>query len=482
MFVVNNIIGEDMNVIKRIQQEFKNCPDIIIKNYKISLIRQINVVYLETCASSDKINDMILKNLVNIINLKKKIGPLEKLLAGSNCVKVKNLDEMEFYLTNGYALVIDGSTIFAVEARLVVFRSVSSPQVQASINGPKDAFVENYLMNVGLIKRRIKSSKLKTKNVVVGRKTNTFIGILYLDDITDKKLVDKVHEKIKNIDIDGIVDSSQIAHLIDGESRSIFPTIKFSERPDDVSKALLNGKIAIVVDNATFVLITPCFFIDFFHPSTDTYTKSTNVNFIKIIRMFAFFITVLGPGLYIAIVNYNMEAIPTTLLLNFAVQREGLPFPAFIEAFIILTLSEILRESDLRFPSAYGSSISILGALVLGEAAVNAGIVSPIMIIVIALTFVSSLIFTDIDMINATRYYRFLFLIAAAFLGLYGWVLILFFMLIKLASTYSLGKVYTTPISPFDKSYFGKIFFKTDEINDKKRSESLVNENITREK
>ncbi len=471
-----------MNVIKRIQKEFNGCTDIIIKNYKISILREINVVYMETTASSDKINDMILKNLVNIINFKKNIGSLENLLAGSNSVKVTNFDKIEFYLTNGYAIVIDGSTVYAVEARLVVFRSVASPQVQASINGPKDAFVENYLMNVGLIKRRIKSSKLKTKNITLGRKTSTFVGILYLDDITDKKLVDKVYDKIKNIDIDGIIDSSQVAHLIDGESRSIFPTIKYSERPDDVAQSLLNGKIAIVVDNATFVLITPCFFIDFFHPATDVYTKSTNVNFIKIIRMFAFFITVLGPGLYIAIVNYNMEAIPTSLLLNFAVQRDGLPFPAFIEAFIILILSEILRESDLRFPSAYGSSISILGALVLGEAAVNAGIVSPIMIIVIALTFVSSLIFTDIDMINATRYYRFLFLIAAAFLGLYGWVMIMFFMLIKIASTYSLGKVYTTPIAPFDINYFGKVFLKKDEQKDKQRSQSLVKENLTREK
>ncbi len=471
-----------MNVLKRIKEEFFNCPDIIVKNYKLSLFREINVVYIETCASSDKVNELILKNLVNIINLKKHVGSLENLLAGSNSTKIDNLDLLEFYLTNGYAIIIDGKTVFAVEARLSIFRSVSSPQVQTSINGPKDAFVENYLMNVGLIKRRIKSSTLKTKNVTLGRKTNTFVGIMYIDDITDKKLVDKTYDKLKNIDIDGIIDSSQIAHLIDGESRSIFPTIKLSERPDDVAKALLNGKVAIVVDNATFVLITPCFFIDFFHPSTDTYTKSTNVNFIKIIRMFAFFITVLGPGIYIAIVNYNQEAIPTSLLLNFATQREGLPFPAFIEAFIILILSEILRESDLRFPSSYGSSISILGALVLGEAAVSAGIVSPIMIIVIALTFVSSLIFTDIDMINATRYYRFLFLIASAFLGLYGWVMVLFYMLVKISSTYALGKIYTTPIAPFDKAYFGKIFFKKDENKDHKRSKTLVNDNLTREK
>ncbi len=469
------------NIINRIKKEFSDNPDLIHKTYSLSFFRKIDIVYLETTASSDKVNDQVLKNLVNIINLRKHVGKLENLLAGSNTVKITNPDDIEFHLVNGYVLIIEKDEVFAVEARLMVFRSVSTPMVQASINGPKDAFVENYLMNVGLIKRRIKSSNLKTKVLVLGRETKTFVGILYIDGITDKSLVKKVYEKIKNIDIDGIVDSSQLAHLIDGESRNIFPTIKYVERPDTVSKSLLAGKIAIVVDNATFVLVTPCFFIDFFHPDTDTYTKSINVNFLKVIRMIAFFLTVLGPGLYIAIVNYNLEAIPTNLLLNFVAQREGLPFPAFIEAFIILILSEILRESDLRFPSSYGSSISILGALVLGEAAVSAGIVSPIMIIVVALTYVSSLIFTDIDMINATRYYRFLFLVAAAFLGLYGWVMILFLLLVKLASTYSLGKIYTTPLAPFDKAYFKKVFMKADEKNDKKRSEILVKDNLTRE-
>ncbi len=471
-----------MDVLKRINKEFKDVPDIVIKNYKISLTRTIHVIYIETTTSSDKVNDQILKNLVTIVNFKKSVGKIENLLAGSNTVKINNLDQLEFFLTNGYAIVTDNKEVFAVEARLSVFRSVSSPQVQASINGPKDSFVENYLMNVGLIKRRIKSNSLKTKNVVLGRKTKTFVGILYLDDITDISLVNKTYDKLNTIDIDGIIDSSQIAHLIDGESRSSFPTIKYVERPDAAAKALLSGKIVIVVDNATFVLVTPSFFIDFFHPSSDSYTKSINVNFVKIIRMFAFFITTMGVGLYIAIVNYNQEAIPTNLLLNFAAQREGLPFPAFIEAFIILILSEILRESDLRFPSSYGSSVSILGALILGEAAVSAGIVSPIMIIIVALSFISGLVFTDVDMINSVRYYRYLFLIAAAVLGLFGWMLILFILLIKICSTYALGKPYTTPLTPFDAGYFKKVFFKSDEAKEVKRSNVLVKDNLTREK
>lgn len=190
----------------------------------------------------------------------------------------------------------------------------------------------------------------------------------------------------------------------------------------------------------------------------------------------------MGPGLYIAIVNYNQEAVPTNLLLNFAAQREGLPFPAFIEAFLILFLSEILRESDLRFPSTYGSSISILGALVLGDAAVSAGLVSPIMIIIISLSYISSLMFTEVDMINATRYFRYIFLIAATFFGLYGWIIIIFILIAEIASTTTLTKAYSTPLAPFDRAYFGKTFFKKDEKKDVFRSDELVEKNIVRER
>ena len=471
-----------MNIVSRIKNEFKDNTDLIIRTYKISIFRKIDLVFLETVASNDKINELVLKNLVNIINLKKHFGKLNNLLAGSNCVKINKYDEIEFYLTNGYVLIIEKNEVYAIEARLNVFRSITSPQVHTSINGPKDAFVESYLLNVGLIKRRIRSNKLKNKTLVIGRKTKTFVGIFYLEDITDLEIVDKIYKKLKTIDIDGIIDSSNIAHLLSGESRSLFPTVRYSERPDDVSKNLLNGKIALVVDNSTFVLIIPSFFTDFFHPYTDAYTKSINVNFIKVLRTLAFFFTIMGPGLYIAIVNYNQEAIPTNLLLNFATQREGMPFPAFIEAFIILFLSEVLRESDLRFPSTYGSSISILGALVLGDAAVSAGIVSPIMIIVISLSYISCLMFSDVDMINATRYYRFLFLVCSALFGLYGWILIIFFLLIELCSTYVVDKPYTIPIAPYDRSYFKTNVLKSDENKNKLRSTTLAKKNLVREK
>lgn len=472
-----------MKILEKIQKEFIDCPDLTIKSYNISKNKVVDIVFLETVTSGDKINELLLKNLVSKISDSANNFDIDNTVAAPNTVKIKNYDEIEYYLTSGYAIIIDNNNlVLAFEARQNLFRSVSSPQVEGCINGPKDAFGENYIMNIGLIKRRIKSHSLKTKTINVGRKSNTTVGILYLEDVTNISLVDKIYEKLRLIDIDGIVDSSEIAHLLDGESRSIFPTIKFTERPDNAARQLLDGKVVIVVDNSTFALITPSFFIDFFHPTSDKYTKSTNVNFIKVIRMFAFLFTILGPGLYIALVNYNHEALPTNLLLNFATQRDSLPFPAFIEAFIIMVLSEILRESDLRFPSSYGSSISILGALVLGEAAVSAGIVSPIMIIIVSLSFVSSLTFTDIDMINALRYYRFTFLISGAMFGIFGIMLTFLVLLTKITSTYSITVPYTTPLAPFDKAYLKTTFYDVDDATLKRRSSVLVKNNEVKEK
>ena len=183
------------------------------------------------------------------------------------------------------------------------------------------------------------------------------------------------------------------------------------------------------------------------------------------------------PAIYIALINYNQETIPTNLLVSFSIQRDGVPFPAMIEALIMLFVCEMLRESDLRFPNAYGSAISILGALILGDAAVSAGIVSPIMIIIIALTFIASLIFTEIEVSNALRHFRFIFLFCAAFFGILGLIFATFYFLIRINDIYSFGKPYFYPLMPFDKTYFFKSLLKNPLKKDTKRSSILTTKN-----
>lgn len=481
--MVNIINGESKvnKIVNRLQEEFYKNPDLIIKELKLNFFNTIYIIYLETVSSSDKVNDYILKNFIlekNNLNEKN----ISSFIAAPNTKKIKNIDECEFYLTNGFSLIILNKTIYAVETKADINRAVTNSDVESSINGPKDSFTENIQINIGLVKRRIKSSTLKIENKILGRKTLTNISILYFSDIANTSLVKNILKKLDSIDIDGIIDSSSVGFLLEKEENSIYPTYLQTERPDIVATSLLEGKIAILVDTTPYAIIIPAFFIDFINPAIDNYNKSQNVNFIKILRFISFLISMIAPAIYISLMNYNEETIPTSLLLNFAIQRSGVPFPTIIETTIMLIVCEILRESDLRFPSNYGSAISILGAIVLGEASVNAGIASPITIIVIAITFISSLTFTNIEINNSLRFLRIIFILFSALFGLYGITLGLLFFLIYTISTKSFNLPYFAPISPFNSEYFTNTFLKKPIDKDLKRSTLFTHKNIYKQK
>ena len=470
-------------IVERLKKEFRDCPDFIIKPIKVSFRQTIYVVYLESVTGSDKVNDYILKNITLLNALpKKKLKDLESLIPAPHTVILQNPDEIEFYITNGFTIVLRDSEMLALETKADITRGIPEPTTEQAVFGPKDAFTENIQINLGLLKRRIKSKSLKAKNIVLGRKTSTTINLLYFEDIAEEELVLHVEEELKKIDIDGIIDSGNITEYLSNENNTHFPTIIKTERPDTASKALLEGKLLILVDTSPFALILPGFFSDFLNPISDNYKKSNNINFLKILRFCCFFLTILAPAIYIALINYNPETIPTSLLINFSMQRDNVPFPAIVEALMMLIIYEILRESDVRFPNSYGSAISILGALILGEAAVNAGFVSPIMIIVIAFTFITSLIFTEQEMVNAARHFRLIFLFAAALYGIYGIVLAFFYFIIHVTELKTLGKPYFYPILPFDKVYFMKGLLKTNIRKDTKRSKMLTDKNFTKQR
>ena len=240
---------------------------------------------------------------------------------------------------------------------------------------------------------------------------------------------------------------------------------------------MLEGKIVLIADNSPYALILPAFFSDFVNPQGDRYVKAINVNSLKIIRFLCLIITILLPSIYIAVINYSPETIPMKLLLSFQAGRSGVPFPSAFEALFMIFLCTILRESDIRFPSSYGSSISILGALILGEAAVSANIASPIMIIIIGITFVTGLVFNSGEVIDGLRYYRLFLLVFTIIFGLYGLVIGSFLIIGSLCNVDSFGKPYLYSIAPFNKNYFLKTLLKKDK--DDKRNE-LLSDNLTR--
>ena len=430
------------NIIDYLKTIQKDSPDLIIKK-----INNKYITFIESVTSSDKVNEYIIK----LLNKKINIGP--------NALIIKEQD-LFYYLTNGFTAVIDKKDIKVIETKADLARGIDIPTGEPSLTGPKDSFTENYQTNIGLIRKRIKDQNLAINNYIIGNKTKTIVSVLNINGITDSNVLNNIKEKLNNIDVDAIIDSADLALLLENKTHIAFPTIMKTERPDNVSKCLLEGKIAIIVDNSSKVLILPTFLIDYINPMTDDYSKSYNINFIKILRILCFIITVIGPAFYISLINYNQETIPTSLLINFSMQRNGVPFPAVIEAFIMIVLCEILRESDLRFPNSYGSAISILGALIIGEAAVSAGIVSPIMIIIIAITFITSLVFTDYELINAIRHYRFIFLLSAATLGILGIVLTTICFIAKLSSIPDFNYSYIYPVAPYNKRYFNKSVLK----------------------
>ena len=270
--------------------------------------------------------------------------------------------------------------------------------------------------------------------------------------------------------------------LIENSKKSDFPTIISTERPDLVSFYLLQGRIALVVENSPFVLVIPAFIMDFVNNAEDNLQQSRSVTLTKIVRYIAFIITIITPAFYVALITFDQETIPTQLLVSFATQRDGVPFPALVEAFLMILSFEILREGDYRVPNAVGSTLSIVGALILGDAAVNAGIVSPIMIIVIAITTISGLMFTDINMANALRLWRLIFLVFAGLAGIMGITIAAMLFIVKIASTKSFSKPYTYPVAPADyTSLIKTIFQRKDYSKDTKRQKILTN-NLTKYK
>ena len=351
-----------------------------------------------------------------------------------------------------------------------LFRNISTVQGEVSVTGPKDSFIENIETNIGVMNERI-NNNLKIDKINKGRFTNTEIDILYIDEITDIKLVNNIKKQINKINIDGIIDSSYLKYNLEG-NKQLFPTIILSERPDRCEMALLDGKVVIIVDHSPYALILPSFFIDYFHTIDDYYQKGIHVSFIRIIRLIAFLISILTPALYIAVTTRNYNLIPMDLLLVLKAGRTFVPFPAYLEAIFMIICFEILKESDLRMSITNGSAVSILGGLVLGDAAVAAGIVSPIMIIVIAISSISSFVFSSVEFILVIRFYKILLLILSSFLGIIGLFIGVVYLLFSIINTDSFGYPYFYPIIPLSNLYDS--FIKKD-TNNRYRNKLLTN-------
>jgi Bacillus/Clostridium GerA spore germination protein. len=437
--------------IDEIKNKLGNSSDIVVRE----LSKDISYIYLESVSSDDKISNFLLKSIVNIKNIDNIFEYLTDNIFNSHVEVIEVFDECYYYLSSGYTCLFLNNEVkyLAIESKASLDRGVSESNSEPLIRGPKDSFTENNATNIGLIRKRIKDTNLRFDEHRVGRRTQSKVSIIYISDVAKKKNIEKIKKKISKIDIDGILDSGYIRDFIESGNQSIFPKVISTERADFACQELLQGKIVIMVENSPYVLILPAILNDFIKTSEDYYHSSISSSFTRILRCIAFFITIITPALYIAFMTYNQDMIPNQLLISLASQRSQVPFPTFIEVLIFLIIFEILREADLKAPSASGASMSIVGALILGEAAVSAGIVSPIVIIVVAITSICELAFTDMDFINAIRQWRLIFIFSTLFTGFIGIVSIGIILIIKLSSMELIDTPYLIPFSPLKWDY-----------------------------
>ena len=432
--------------IKTIQKKIGYSSDFVYRK-----IDDISYIYLESLVNDKKISNYINKSLTNKCikdnNIKNKIN-------SPNIIELNNIDDAYYYLFSGFTIIFEDNnpSFYVVETKELIDRSISESTSEPLLRGPKDSFNENYNTNIGLIRKRIKDYNLRVNEIKLGARTKNKIGIIYLNDLVDKKILNNTIRCLKNIKIDNLIDSGYIREYLEKNTNTSFPTIITTERPDLTCQNILNGKIAIIVENSPIILILPAILSDYLKVSEDYYQKPVNASISRLLRYLAFFITIITPAFYLSLMTYNQEMIPDQLLISLASQRTQIPFPTFIEVMIYIIIFEILRQADIRSPNIAGASMSIVGALILGDAAVNAGLVSPMVIIVVSLTSICELIFNNIDFTNAIRQWRMLLIISTIFTGLIGLLMGGILLIIKLASIENNNVPYLIPFSPFNKN------------------------------
>ncbi|MEH7117159.1 spore germination protein [Neobacillus vireti] len=440
-----------------LKQVFENCSDIVFRSILINRQTQMLLIYVDGLIDSKILEQVVLKPMMfeDMPDRLQKVGSIGKpiqdqLFAISEVKTVSKISEViEGVLKYNVAVLTDGESQ-ALLADLKGFekRGIEEPGAELSVRGPRDGFTETLRVNTSLVRRRIRSPKLKMEPFSIGDLTQTDIVITYIEGIASNSVLEEVRERVGRIQIDGILESAFIEEFIEDLPFSPFPQIQNTERPDVVCASLLEGKVAIFVDNTPFVLIVPMTFWTGLQAAEDYYERSIYTTFIRFIRFILINISLFLPSLYVAVTTYHPQLIPTNLLISIAAAREGIPFPTAVEALMMEFLFEGLREAGVRLPKPVGSAVSIVGALVIGQAAVQAGIISAPMVIIVATTGIASFSFPRYNLGTAYRMLRFPMLLLAGILGLYGVAFGALAIIIHLTNIRSFGIPYLSPVAP----------------------------------
>ncbi|WP_132996008.1 spore germination protein [Sporanaerobacter acetigenes] len=433
---------------KFVLDSFQNSSDLIHYEFEAGDNTKILIFYIEGFIDRNLLDRDIVKPLIH----NKENKDIKKIISISSLSESGEIDEVISKITDGnVAIFFNGKTIaYLANLKNWEKRSIEEPQAEAVVRGPKEGFVEDISSNRNLLRKKIKSNNLVFEDYTVGKQTNTTISIAYINGIVNEDVLNEVRKRINSIDTDAILESGYIEQYIEDNKASMLPTIGNTQKPDVAAGKILEGRVAIFCDGSPHVLTVPKLFLENIQTSEDYYIRPHFASFLRTIRMFSLFLAIVLPGFYVALQTFHQEMIPTVLLVSMAEAREGVPFPAAIEAFLMIIMLELIKESGVRLPRAVGSAVSIVGALVLGQAAVQAGIVSAPMVIVIAVTAIAE--FTVPPLTELLILYRLIILFLGAFAGLYGVTCGLVALIVQGLSLNSFGVSYGYPISPIDKT------------------------------
>lgn len=449
-------------VKKRVEEVKKllTSPDILSFEFASENGKKFAVVYLDGITDKQLLGELVIKPL-QAVGADDGAEKVKSLLASPEVKDGKNLNEtVKEILDGNAALYIDGEKdFFVIGLKNPPGRTVAEPPTQVTVKGPREGFTEDIKTNLGLLRKRIKSDKLQVKMLTSGKRSTTAVAICYLEGICDKSLPKTVEEQIANNQIDLVPDSSYIARFISKRPKSLFKRCATSEKPDIFSAKICEGRVGILVDGSPIALTVPYMIIEDFQTAEDYYVTSYRASVLRALRLIAVFLGVLLPAFYICAQLFKLQLIPEKLLFKIASSVAGIPLSPSIEMLFTLFVLEVLNEASIRMPKYVGLALSVVGALVLGDTAVKAGIISTPAVIIIA--FSAICLYTVPDFVETTTTLRLLFLIVAGSIGTFGVVLLMAFLICYLVSEQSYGVPLLSPFSPLIPKDFSDSFFKS---------------------
>jgi spore germination protein KA len=447
--------------IDYIKVKLKNSYDVKFREIQCKLGIIYGVFIDDLCDSkfiSEYIfNPLIQKNIetVDLEYIKKEVLP------ANSIGDINSNEEAISHILSGDLVLIFSFANKAIycEAKGYVRRSVGIPVTENVIKGPREGFVEAFADNVSLIRRKIKNSDLKFETVTLGNKSNTVTVICYIEGVAPKKLVDYIRNKVNNINIEFVLDSNYIEEALKNKSTA-FDTIGTTEKVDIAASKILEGKIAIIVDGTPFVITAPHFFVDNFQTPDDYYSNKYFGNISRIMRIFSFFLATLLSGLYMAFSTFHFSLIPTVFAVKLAIARAGVPLPTVVELLLMTFFFQLLREAGIRLPQPVGQAMSIVGALILGDAAVGAGLASQSTVVIVALSSISS--FLVPKLYGALSMWNVIIILFSSILGLPGFYISFFILVSHMAGLESCGYPYLFPIGTLETFKFKDVAYRAD--------------------